>query len=91
MVEKRLSVLIDKYDNALAVFGGAYYAESIAQVGDIATFCEFLPGVMRSAKFFKWHEGVAGALRRFCHLCCVDPMLVEAYLGMKFEEVSNHV
>lgn len=84
MVEQRILALCDKYDNALGVFGGAYFASGV----DIATFCEFLPGVVRNAKFFQWHEGVAGALRRFCRLCLVDPALVEAYLGMKFEEVS---
>lgn len=87
MVEQNILALCDKYDNALGVFGGAYFASSIAENGDIATFCEFLPGVVRNAKFFQWHEGVAGALRRFCRLCLVDPALVEAYLGMKFEEV----
>ena len=91
MVEQRILELCDKYDNALGVFSGAYFADGIAKAGDIATFCEFLPGVVRNAKFFQWHEGVAGALRRFCHLCMVDPTLVEAYLGMKFEEVTQHV
>lgn len=87
-VERNILALCDKYDNALGVFSGAYFAEEAIQSGDLATFCEFLPGVVTNAKFFKWHEGVAGALRRFCRLCLVDPALVEVYLGMKFEEVA---
>ena len=85
-IQDCIDALTDKYDNALAVFGGAYFANDIARNNDIATFCEFLPGVVRNAKFFKWYEGVAGALYRFCHMCLVDPTLIEAHLGIKFKE-----
>lgn len=38
--------------------------------------------VVKNAIFYKWHEGTVGAVRRFCHLCLVDPALVELYFGM---------
>lgn len=89
MIDKQLSKLQAQYNNAIAVFNGAYYANDIAKTGDIATFCEFLPGIARNAIFFQWHEGVAGALRRFCHMCLIDPALIEAYLDIKFKDIER--
>ena len=89
MIDKQLSELQAQHENAIAVFKGANYANESARNGDITTFCEFLPGIARNALFFQWHEGIAGALRRFCHMCLIDPALVEAYLGIRFKDVEK--
>ena len=88
-VEMIIVNLGDKYSNAIPVFGGALWAYD-AVCGpnvDMKKFISYLPSVIVDAKFFEWHEGVVGALRRFCRICLVDPALVEAYIGMKFEEL----
>ena len=88
MIEKRLSDLNQQYANAFAIFSGAYWAHQAIISGNMADFVSFLPAVITNVKFYGWHETIPQALRRFCHLCLVDPALVEAYLGMKFEEVQ---
>ena len=86
-VKKVIEALDVKQPNAIPIFGGALWAYEYAKKGDIKTFVTYLPHVISEAKLRGWHEGVAGALRRFCHICFVDPMLIEAYLGIRFEEL----
>lgn len=88
-VKQIIENLSDKYDNAIPVFGGALWAYEYAKVGDIKNFVKYLPNVVSEAKFRGWHEGIAGALKRFCHICLIDPMLVESYLNIRFEEVEK--
>lgn len=77
-----LDTLADKYPYAIAIFGGA---ASVQTIDDIVGA---LPYIIKMVEFYEWHESPADACRRFCHLCFTDPKLVEAYLGMKFEEVA---
>jgi hypothetical protein len=88
-VKAIIEKLGDKYSNAIPVFGGALWAYDHVSGSDVnmAKFVSYLPSVISDAKFFKWHEGEVGALRRFCRICLVDPALVEAYLGIGFEEL----
>ena len=88
-VVKVLTNLNERHDNAIAVFGIAQCALQYAQGStlNLDEFIKFLPYVARDAKFFRWHEGVVGALHRFCHICLVDPKLIEVYLGMSFKEL----
>lgn len=89
-IHDAITDLADKYDNAIPVFGGALGAYNYINNDkpDLDSFVKCLNHVIHSAKFYNWHEGVAGALRRFCHLCYVDPMLIERYIGITFEEVE---
>lgn len=85
---------LDKqYPNAIPVFGGALgayeYVNSDTPALDKFMMC--LPDVAKNAKFYNWHEGAVGALRRFCHLCLIDPDLVEMYLGTSLDEIARHV
>lgn len=87
-VYKIIVALDDKYPNAIPVFGGALGASKhITDVFNLEKFVLCLPEVAESAKFYNWHEGVVGALRRFCHICSIDPMLIEVYLGASFDEL----
>lgn len=86
-VKQIIEELDNKYPNTIPVFGGALWAYEYAKKSDIKTFVTYLPHVISEAKFRGWHEGAVGALRRFCRICLVDPMLIEAYLGIKFEEL----
>lgn len=87
IIEERLIALNEQHEHAIAVFGCAIYAYECARKGDIVGFTDFLPIVAQNARFYGWHESAPRALHRFCHLCMVDPMLIEAYLGVRFEEV----
>lgn len=80
---RAVEALDEKYPNAIPIFGGAIW------VKDIAGIIQSLPHVIHSAQFFKWHDTLANACRTFCHLCFTDPMLVELYIGMKFEKLTE--
>ena len=59
---------------------------------DFETFIVNGIGVMlRNAMVRNWEESLAKACRDYCHICMVDPMLVEAYLQMRFEEFCASV
>ena len=92
VVYNAITALDNKYPNAIPVFGGALGAYNCinSDTPDLKQFVSYLPSVIHSAKFHKWHEGTVGALRRFCHLCFVDPSLIEAYIGYSFDELNSN-
>lgn len=92
ITKTRIEALDEKYPNAIPVFGGAYFAVEYVQCDNpnINKFVEYLPDLVHSAIFHKWHEGIEGALNRFCNLCFIDPKLVECYLGTTFSEIAKH-
>ena len=85
-VYNAVMALNDKYPNAIPVFGGALGAFNALEVGDYDRFKSLMLEAINDAKFFKWHESALQVARRFCHLCYVDPMLVEVYIGLRLEE-----
>lgn len=93
VVQANIEALQEKYDNAIPVMGGAYWAaqEVHNDNPNFAKFVELMINMVSDHKFFKWHESIPQAMRTFCKLAMVDPCLVEAYIGMKFEEVVQHV
>lgn len=92
-VYNAITTLADKYDNAIPIFGGALGAYNYinCDTPDFERFVKCLSAVVHNAIFFKWHEGVVGALRRFCRLCLVDPALIECYMGLYLDEFANKV
>lgn len=89
-IRHNIEVLDSKYPNAIPIFGGALWVYHNNTL-DSDRFIFGLHHVVNNARFFKWHEGVAGAMRRYCHICMVDPMVVEVELGMRFEELCGEV
>lgn len=85
-VKYKIECLDSKYPNAIPIFGGALWVYHDNNF-DSQRFISGLSHIAENAEFFKWHEGVAGALRRYCHICMVDPMIVEVELGATFEEL----
>ena len=83
--EKLYRELQSKYPNShtSAIFCDVMHIDT----SNIAEVAKAIPIVKRMAKFYKWHESPSDACRTFCNLCFIDPMLVEAYMGMTFEEV----
>lgn len=92
IIKDNILALENKYENSVAVMGGAYWAaqEVHCDKPNFEKFVEYLCNMLHDYKFFGWHESKPQAMRTFCKLCMVDPMLVEVYLGMKFEEVVSH-
>ncbi len=85
--------LAEKHDNAIQIFGGALWAYNRinSEDPDFHNFALELATVAYNAKHYGWHEGILGALHRFCRLCLVDPSLVEVYIGVplrKFYETA---
>lgn len=89
VIKDNILALEDKHENAVAVMGGAYWAaqEVHCDHPNFEKFVEYLSNMIHDYKFFGWHEPIPQAMRTFCKLAMVDPMLVETYLGIKFEEV----
>lgn len=84
-IKNNIECLDSKYPNAIPIFGGALWVYH----GNNFSSEHFLAGlshVAKSAKFFKWHEGVVGAIRRYCNICMIDPAIVESALGIKLEQ-----
>lgn len=90
-VHNAITTLAEEHSNAIPVFGGALGAYNCinSDTVDIKGFISYLSSVVQNAKFYKWHEGTVGALRRFCRLCLVDPALIECYIGMSFEQLCE--
>ena len=85
-IKHQIEELNSKYSNAIPVFGGALWVYDDNKFNS-HKFIAGLSNVANDAKFFGWHEGVAGAMRRYCHLCMVDPVLVESLLCTTFDEL----
>jgi hypothetical protein len=79
--------LAEKHSNAIPIFGGALWINS----ADMDAIIDYLPNIIRSAQFWKWHAGVADACRMFCHCLFVDPALVEVCIGATFDEIARRV
>ena len=86
-IKHKIECLDAKYPNAIPIFGGALWVYHDNDF-DSQRFIAGLSHIAENAKFFKWHEGVAGAMRRYCHICMVDPLIVEIELGMKFDAMG---
>lgn len=85
-IKHNIECLDSKYPNAIPIFGGALWVYHDNNF-DSERFIAGLSHVAKSAKFFNWHEGITGAMRRYCNICMVDPAMVENVLGVKFEEL----
>ena len=86
-VYNAITTLDTKYPNTIPIFGGALGAYNALEVGDIDRFEALMTDAVDNAKFYKWHESSADVARRFCTICRVDPALIEAGFGMRFEEL----
>lgn len=87
-IHDKIVALDDKHHNAIPIFGGALWASKyITDTFDLSQFVSYLPTVAQNAKFYKWHDGIVGALRTFCNICTIDPALIEVYLGASFNEL----
>lgn len=88
----RIERLNEQYEHFIPIFGGAYHAVEYAQpeTMDLEKFSNYLLNVPSSAKFWGWEKGIEDALNTFCHLCMIDPMLIELYLNIRFSAIAEH-
>lgn len=80
-----IEALDERHPNAIPIFGGAIWIDPT----DTERIINHLPSIIHNAKFWKWHGGLADACRQFCHCLFVDPTLIEACIGMKFEKLTE--
>ena len=88
---KFFQTINDRIENAggPAIFGGAFFAADHALRGDFDSFINVLPNVIKRSALD--YDGTpADACRVFCEICLVDPALIEAYIGMRFEALCEH-
>jgi hypothetical protein len=78
-----IEALQEKHSNAIPIFGGAIFMDG----SNLESVALYLPSIIRNAEFFKWHDTLANACRTFCHCLFKDPTLIEAYIGITFEEL----
>ena len=90
-VYNAITALDEKYSNAIPVFGGALgaYNNINSDSPDYMAFIKSMFATAKNAVFHRWHEGAVGAMRRFCHLCFIDPSLIELYMGMTLAEAAE--
>ena len=81
--------LKQKYGRGPEIFGGAIYAYQYIESCDFDSFCGYLDTVITASKDYKWKDGIADAMRVFCHLCGAEPGLIEAHLGIRFNEIEK--
>ena len=86
--DRRLRELSRTNERAIPTIGGAVFAASAIKAGDLGAFCRYLLHVPSFVK--EWEGGIVGAMNDFCHICLVDPMLIEVYLGITFAEIANN-
>lgn len=87
-IKHKIEVLDSKYPKAIPVFSRAlwvYHGNDF----DSERFVNALLEVAEDAKFYNWHESPADAMRRFCHICMMDPVSIEAAMGVKFEALCK--
>lgn len=79
--EHNHSVLMKLGNDDVQIFGGAAF------VHDINDIVKYLPYVINisARKGFD----IAENCRKFCYICSTDPVLVEAYMGITFEELGK--
>ena len=68
-------------NNDVQIFGGAIYVHNIH---DIVKYLPYVINISARKGF-----DVAENCRKFCHICSIDPMLVETYMGITFEELTK--
>ena len=83
ITQRAIETLAEKYPNAIPIFGVALWIDGVEELVDC------LPNLIDDVKFYGWHETPANACRTLCRLCFVDPALIEAYIGMKFEQLNE--
>ena len=77
MINNHNYSMLDKND--MQIFGG------VAFVHNINDIIKYLPYVINTSA--RKGFDVAENCRKFCYLCSTDPVLVEAYMGITFEEL----
>lgn len=83
ITQRLIEKLAEQHSNAIPIFGVALWIDGVEELVDC------LPNLIDDVKFWRWHDTPANACRTLCRLCFVDPMLVEAYIGMKFEKLTE--
>ena len=78
-----IEALAEKHPNAIPIFGGALWVNP----ADTDAIINYIPNIVHGARVWDWYAGLADACRTFCHCLFVDPALIEACIGMKFEEL----
>lgn len=77
----------------IATYGGCVFAVRELEAGNMRGFLGYLKHVMDEThmciEYRESTETIADALRIFCELCFVDPMLIEAALGYSFEAMER--
>lgn len=89
--EVRLYALQKTYPDAIPVLGGAVFAATAVAENDLDALVEYLVNAVTnpSSRVKNWRGGVVSICENFCHVCLVDPKLVELYMGYTFAELAQ--
>lgn len=94
-IENAIYELKKQYPNerVIPIFCGAIYIGELMDKNEfnLDTFAKSVIDVAQNACFWHWHTGCLSAMRTYCHLCYVDPMLLEAYLQERLETIAIRV
>ena len=85
MIYKRL--MADCFGpRSVAIYGGAYHLEKQGKTS-LQDIAEGIARALHTARFFG--EKPSQVARNFCSIFLVDPMIMEAYLGIRLSELDN--
>ena len=73
-------------ERSVEIYGGAYHLEKQGK-NSLQDIAEGIARALHTARFFG--EKPSQVARNFCSIFLVDPMIMEAYLGMRLSELDN--
>lgn len=73
---------------SIAIYGGAYHY-ALEENTSIENLISILEVAIHDAKFFTPQCKPSVIAKNFCHLLLIDPMLIEAYLGIRFSSLDS--
>ena len=65
--------------DVIPMYGGAVYVSTIDEL------ISCLPHIISYSRIKDYD--IIDSINTFCHICLMDPMLVQAYIGTAFEEL----
>lgn len=68
---------------SIPVYGGVYHLYTHEDEPSLSSIIDCINECVRSAKFYEPETAPEVVVRNVCHLCFIDPMIIEAYVGVR--------
>jgi hypothetical protein len=82
--EEKGTIIFGDFEEGYKVINNSYLDDE-----QFEQFIIYMLNCGKLAAVYRYEKTPREAMERFCHLCLVDPMLAEAWLGSRLEQISN--